>query len=53
MALYELSDEQRAATLEIIGNAMVPGRAAALVVSIQRALASPVAVREAKPEADE
>jgi hypothetical protein len=54
MALYELSDEQRAVTLEIIGGASIPGRAAAMVASIQRALASPVAVREAEqpePEA--
>jgi len=54
MALYELTDEQRAVTLEIIGGASIPGRAAAMVASIQRALASPVTVREAEqpePEA--
>ena len=41
MALYELTDEQRVATLDIIGNASIPGRAAALVASIQRALSTP------------
>ena len=52
MALYKLSDEQRAVTLEIIGNASIPGRAAAMVASIQRALTSPVAVREAESETE-
>ena len=54
MALYELTDEQRAVALGVIGDAMIPGKAAAMVASIQRALTSPVAVREAEqpePEA--
>lgn len=55
MALYELTDEQRAATLGIIGNASILGRAAAMVASIQRALASPVTVRgveQPEPESE-
>lgn len=48
MALYELTSEQVETALAIIGGASIPGRAAAMVASIQRALASPVAVREAE-----
>jgi len=43
MALYELSDEQRTGVLQIIDSAMIPGKAARMVASIQRALATPVA----------
>jgi hypothetical protein len=54
MALYELSEDQRDVTVELLERASIPGKAAPLVASILRALASPVAVREAEqpePEA--
>jgi hypothetical protein len=44
MALYELSGKQVEGILEIIGNAMIPGRAAAQVAGIQRALQMPTVV---------
>lgn len=54
MALYELSEDQRDVTVELLERASIPGKAAPLVASILRALASPVTVREAEqpePEA--
>lgn len=53
MALYELTSEQAETALAVIGNASIPGRAAAMVASIQRALASPVAVREEEQQEPE
>lgn len=49
MALYELTSEQVETVLAIIDGAAIPGRAAEMVVSIKRALQSPVAV-QAEPQ---
>jgi len=53
MALYQLTDEQRDALLQIVDNAQIPGRAARLVAGIQDALSRPVDKPSEQPPEDD